>query len=171
MARLDFDPSEQEARNMDFEPLPSGRYLAQVTDSDIAPTKEGSGEMLKLTFEVLEAGFEGRKVFTNIVLTKKTGEVNATGRGILSSLCKSIGKVGMVKESEELHEKPVMIALTLKAASGEYQAGNEVKGFYPAPNGVVKLPSAPRTQAAPKAGIAAVSQVSEVAFDDDDIPF
>jgi len=34
----------------DFEPIPAGKYVAVITDSEMKPTKSGNGSYLELTF-------------------------------------------------------------------------------------------------------------------------
>ena len=45
-----------------FEPIPAGKYLVVLTNSEQKPTKSAQGSFLELTFEVIEGEFKGRKV-------------------------------------------------------------------------------------------------------------
>ena len=38
----------------DFEPVPAGKYLAVITESEMKPMKSGSGNYLQLTFEIID---------------------------------------------------------------------------------------------------------------------
>lgn len=131
MGNLDFDVDGTPARNMDFDPLPKGRYLAQVGNSEVVPTQKGDGLILKLTFDVLEAGFEGRKVFDQLNIQNPSEKAQQIGRGMLSALCKACGKTGTVSESYEIHEIPVVVAVKLDESPG-YAPKNKITGFYPA---------------------------------------
>jgi hypothetical protein len=44
----------------DFEPIPSGKYLAVIVSSEMKPTKSGSGSYLELQFQLLDGPFKGR---------------------------------------------------------------------------------------------------------------
>ena len=65
MAQINFN-----ARNVAPElpryPVPAGVYLAQVIESDVVATKNGGGQMLKLTHEILDGPCKGRRVWSNI---------------------------------------------------------------------------------------------------------
>ena len=43
-------------------PIPDGKYISHIIESDLQPLKSGNGEALKLVFEVLDGEFKGRKV-------------------------------------------------------------------------------------------------------------
>ena len=42
-----FDANQVEPTG-DFEPIPAGKYLAVITDSEMKPTKSGTGSLLQL---------------------------------------------------------------------------------------------------------------------------
>src|SRR5205823_847825 len=42
-----------------FEPLPAGSYLAAITESEMMDTKAGTGQYVKLTFQVLDGPSKG----------------------------------------------------------------------------------------------------------------
>ena len=131
MGNLDFNTAETAAKNMDFDPLPPGRYKAQVTNSEVVPTKAGTGELLKLTFEILEGAHAGRLVFDQLNIANQSEKAEQIGRGMLSALCQACGKNGMVSDSIELHEIPIQIKLGIDSSPG-YEPRNKVKGFYAA---------------------------------------
>jgi hypothetical protein len=53
----DVDPSTE------YEPIPSGKYLAMIIESETKPTKSGKGSYLQLTFQVLEGDYKNRIVW------------------------------------------------------------------------------------------------------------
>jgi len=60
MANLSgFDANNVEPSG-DFEPIPAGKYLAIITDSEMKPTKNGNGSYLELTFQVIEGPCKNR---------------------------------------------------------------------------------------------------------------
>lgn len=155
-----FDAS-QVAPRAAFDPLPSDWYAMQCTASALADSKTGH-KMLKLEFEVLEAQhpqFKGRKVWTNINIGHPDPKVLAIAQSQLSALCRSVG-VLQVKDTEQLHHKPLACKVKVRAATGEYEASNEITAFdvimarFPAVGGD-PIPqtglnlSAPTTQPAP----------------------
>jgi len=134
MASLNFDATTVEPQQ-DFQALPAGEYLAHVKDSEMKQTKAGTGEYLQLTFEILEGQAKGRLVFDRINLRNPNQVAVQIGQQHLSSLCRAIGQMN-VTDSAQLHNKPVIIRLSVKKGSDGYDDSNEVKGFKPAKGGV-----------------------------------
>ena len=64
MANLNgFDANQVEPSN-DFEPIPGGKYLAVITDSEQKPNKAGTGSYLNLTFQIIDGQFQWIKHLT-----------------------------------------------------------------------------------------------------------
>ena len=62
MAHLDFDASTVEP-SQPFEVIPAGKYIFQVVNSEMRPTKSGDGQYLWLEMAVLEGEFANRRLF------------------------------------------------------------------------------------------------------------
>lgn len=165
MGNLQFDVDEHEPKNMNFEPLPKGRYLAMISSTEVKPTSNGAGMLLKLEFDILESGFEGRKVFDQLNIKNPSEKAEQIGRGMLSALCRALGKLGIVDDSTELHDLPLIISVKIEPASAGYQAKNKITGFYPA-----EKVQAPKKKAAPAAKKKAVVEVVEAEEEEDDTP-
>lgn len=110
-----------------FEPIPAGKYLAVLTDSEMKPTKSGQGSFLELTFEVLDGEFKGRKVWARLNLDHPNPLTVKIARAELSALCRAVG-VLTPKDSTELHNLPLLITVRVKKGK-EDEVYNEVKGF------------------------------------------
>lgn len=123
-----FNIEENEQEN-NFDVLPKGIYEACITASSVKNTKAGTGKYLAVEFTIFEEEFAGRKVFANFNIQNESEKAQKIGLGQLSALCKACGKTGIVDDSSELHDLPVLI----KVDVGEYnnQPKNEVKGFAP----------------------------------------
>lgn len=172
IAELDLETGDVKPTNMDFDPLPDGRYLVEMVDSNIKPTKKGDGLLLACTFDVLEEGYVGRKVFTNFNLKNPNADAVKIGLGMLSSLYKAAtGKAGLPDDSAELHGRPVIAKVKFKPADKGFEAGNEIKGYYAAENAkpVVRKSTPAKTQQPAESDEGAATD--EVTFEDDDIPF
>ena len=59
MANLSGFDANQVEPSADFEPIPAGKYLATIVESEMKPTKSGTGNYLQLTFEILEGPTRG----------------------------------------------------------------------------------------------------------------
>lgn len=111
----------------DFEPIPAGKYVAVITDSETKATKSGNGSYLELTFEVIEGEFKGRKLWARLNLDNPSADAVRIARGQLSSICRSVG-VMEPKDSFSLHNLPLVVAVKQKTdAEGEVR--NEIKGY------------------------------------------
>lgn len=150
MTYLQFDAT-QVAPQQPIEAIPAGVYLAAISESEVVTTKSGSGQMLRLTWDVLEGPMKGRKVFDRLNIANQNPKAEEIGQRQLSTLCHAVG-VLQVKETTQLHGRPCQIRVTIrKDESGQYADQNEVKD-YRAING-----QAPVTAAAAPAPAAAAA--------------
>ncbi|WP_051228763.1 DUF669 domain-containing protein [Pleomorphomonas oryzae] len=108
--------------------LPKGDYQAEVVESVIVPTASGSGEILKLTFEVIAGDFRRRRVveWLNIVNDHATAQRIAQDR--LARLCVAAGLAG-IADSEELHGIAVVIRVDIRPGSSGYGDQNIIKDY------------------------------------------
>lgn len=54
-----FDANEVEPA-VGFDPIPAGKYLAVISESEMKPTRSGVGQHLQLTLQVIEGAYRGR---------------------------------------------------------------------------------------------------------------
>lgn len=153
MGNLDFDCDSVEP-TQSFEPIPHGTYKMQIVSSEVAPNSKGSGKILKLTLEVLEAPYTGRKVFENLNFLNDSEKAQAIAQGLLSAICKACGKSGIISNSEELHEIPFIGKLKVKPAEGTYGPKNQLTD-------AIKISGAKKAE----------KLVAAATTDDDSLPF
>ncbi len=116
----------------DDELLPAGKYLAQVIESEIVPTKDGRGQILKLTFEIMSGQYERRRIWERMNIMNHSETAQRIANQQLARLCKAAG-LGIIDDSEELHFRPVTIEVGAKVdETGRYRDQNVIKRFYPA---------------------------------------
>ena len=143
MAQFNFDAS-QVAPQQSSGPLPAGVYLAHIVESDVQPLKSGNGEGLKLTFEVIDGQFKGRKVYENLNTRHTSEDTQRIAQSQLSALCHAVNVIKLM-DTAALHFKPVRINVTVREAVGQYKASNNIKGYEAAGGGI----SAPATAPTP----------------------
>ena len=56
MATLNFNANEVEPSKA-FDPIPAGKYIAVITDSEMKETRAGTGRYLQLEFEITDGEF------------------------------------------------------------------------------------------------------------------
>lgn len=112
----------------EFEPIPAGKYLAVITDSEVKPTKSGSGSYLQLAFQVIEGDFKGRFVWARLNLDNANATAVQIARAELSAICRAVG-VMTPNDSVELHNLPLVITVKCKKRDDTGDVSNEIKGY------------------------------------------
>ena len=131
MTELNFDSNVIEPMGR-FAPIPLDDYLVMITASEMKDTKPSPnkepGKYLNITFEVIEGEFKGRRIFDTLNLVNANTQTVEIAQRRLSSICRSVG-VLHPKDSAELHNLPLVVSVGIKAADGQYEAKNVIKGF------------------------------------------
>jgi len=134
-----FDANNVEP-NAPREPVPAGWYKAVITSSEEKPTKAQTGSYLQMGIEIIDGDHAGRKVTERLNLNNPNITAVEIAQRTLSSICRATG-VMTPRQSDDLHDKPMMIKIAVKPAEGAYSASNEIKG-YEAANGASQAPAA-----------------------------
>jgi hypothetical protein len=113
---------------IDFDPIPAGKYLAILSNSEMKPTKSGSGTYLELTFQVLEGPYKNRLLWSRLNLDNPNKQAMQIAQGELSAICRSVG-VMQPKDSVELHNVPLQITVKVKKREDSGDLVNEIKGY------------------------------------------
>lgn len=131
MPALNFDANKYEPTGS-FEPVPIGDYPVIISSSEMKETKPKPGKVpgqyLQLTYDVIEGDYKGRKFFDRLNLINENQTAQEIAQRALSAICRAVG-VMHPKDSSELHNKPLMVTVGIRAASGEYGASNEIRGY------------------------------------------
>ncbi len=114
--------------NFGFEPIPAGKYLAAITESEMKPTKSGVGQYLQFTFQILEGEYKSRLLWARLNLNNPNATAVKIARSELSAICHAVG-VLQPKDSVQLHNLPLVITVKLKKREDTGDLTNEVKGY------------------------------------------
>lgn len=154
-----FDANElPQGNGGNYDPLPPGWYTATINKADLQPTKDGSGQYIKVRYDITGPSHQGRVVFGNLNIKNASAKAEEIGRQQLGELMRSIG-LAKVTDTDQLIGGVLQIKLDVRAATDQYSAQNEVKGFkaitgsaptFAAP-AASPAASAPAAQAATKA--------------------
>lgn len=143
MANLNgFDADTVEPVN-DFDPIPAGKYVAIIIDSQEKPTSSGTGSYLELTFQIIEGEYRNRQLWARLNLKNPSEMAVKIARGQLSSICKAVN-VPKPKDSVDLHNLPMVIKVKLVRRKDTDELTNEVKGFYQRESTVTTAPTQAR---------------------------
>lgn len=108
-----------------FDPVPAGDYPAVAIDSEVKDTKNGTGQYLQVTFEVIEGEYKGRKLWGRYNLVNQNKQAEEIGHAQLKQLSVAAGKPN-ARDSSELHNIPVILKVTMRNDE-QYGAQNDIK--------------------------------------------
>lgn len=154
-----FDANElPQGNGGNYDPLPAGWYNANITGAELKSTKDGSGQYIKVRYDITGPSHQGRVVFGNLNIKNASAKAEEIGRQQLGEIMRAIG-LAKVTDTDQLIGGSLSIKLDVRAATEQYAAQNEVKGFkaitgsaptFAAP-AASPAASAPAAQAATKA--------------------
>lgn len=122
-----FDANQVEPTG-DFEPIPAGKYLAVITDSEMKANKAGTGSLLQMTFQVTEGDYKNRLLWARLNLDHPNAVAVQIARADLSAICRAVGVLAP-SDSVELHNLPLVINVRCKKRSDTGEITNEIKGY------------------------------------------
>ncbi len=111
-----------------FDPIPAGKYLAVITESEMKPTKSGAGQYLQFTFQILEGEHKSRLLWARLNLDNANATTVKIARAELSAICRAVG-VMAPKDSIELHNLPLLISVGHKKRRDTGELTNVIKGY------------------------------------------
>ena len=129
--------------NAPRDPLPEGRYLCVIVDSEMKATKNQNGEYLELEMEVIDGQHKGRKLWDRLNLNNPNETAVRIAQGTLSAICRAVG-VMRPNDSVELHGIPLEVVVKCKKRADTGDMTNEVAGYEKRGSAAV---SAPKPQA------------------------
>lgn len=134
MAQLTFDASKV-APAQAPQPLPDGWFPTIIVESEIKPTKDGTGTRLSLTFQVCEGHpYAKRKVYEGLNITNPNPVAQSIAAEQLSAICHAVGVI-QLQDTNQLHGIPLLVKLSTTAKRTDtitgqtYEPKNEVKGY------------------------------------------
>ena len=134
-----FDANNVEP-NAPREPVPAGWYKAVITSSEEKPTKAQTGSYLQMGIEIIEGDHAGRKVTERLNLNNPNSTAVEIAQRTLSSICRATG-VMTPRQSDDLHDKPMMVKVKVKPGDASYGPSNEVDDYAPVDKGAAPAAS------------------------------
>lgn len=147
MAQVTFDATQVSPESQ-FAPVPNGEYPVVISESEMLPTKNGSGQYLQLVLDIVDGPYKGRKVSDRLNLVNTNQTAVEIAQRALSQICHAVG-VLQLQDTVMLHNKPLIARLVVKQSPG-YDDSNEVKEYKKyTPAGYIVPPQASQAPAAP----------------------
>lgn len=129
-----------------LDPLPNGKYVAALIDSEERPTKAGTGSFLMLTFEILDGGHKGRRVWARLNLNNPSAKAVEMAQAELSAICRAVGVLSP-NDSVDLHNLPMIIDVRCRKRADTGELSNEIVAYEPRPTAAAPAPATPATPA------------------------
>lgn len=162
MASLNFDANVIQPDNS-FDPIPAGWYNAVIDESEMKPTRDGSGAYLALRFNIIDGQYAGRKVFTRLNLRNQNPVAQDIAQKQLSTICHAVN-VLQIQDSSQLHALPLKIRVKVTTdPTGQYEPSNEISGYKPVGAGNGQGAAAPLAAPAYTAPVAPVAPAQPAA--------
>lgn len=145
-APLNFDANQVDP-NTAYDPIPAGWYTAMITESEMKPTKNGQGQYLQLSFQIIDGEHNGRILWDRLNLVNNSQPAVEISQRTLSAICHAVNELN-VADSAQLHNKPMQVKVKVKPADGQYEASNEITGYKPSGQSSAPAPAATPAQPA-----------------------
>ena len=138
-----------------YAPIPAGDYKAMITESEMKPTRAGTGQYLQLVWEIIDGPHADRKIWDRLNLVNPNPTAVSIAQQDLASICRAVG-VNKISDTEELHYKEVIVTVTIRKGDNGYEDSNEIKAYAPAGRSApAAAPAAPAAVATPAAAASA----------------
>ena len=148
MAQLNFDATNVTPEFGLPPSIPAGWYNAMIDESEMKPTRDGTGAYLETRFNVIDGQYAGRKVFMRLNIRNTNPVAQEIAYKQLSAIAHAVG-ILHVQDSAQLHGIPMKIKVKIrKDTSGQYEDQNEISAVK---NINEQVEMAPAGQVAPAA--------------------
>jgi hypothetical protein len=111
-----------------FDVLPAGEYRALATSSETKKTKSETGSYLEITWELVDAPYNGRKVWSRLNLDNPNAQAVEISKRELSAICRAVG-ITRPNDSEELHNIPIWLKIGQETRKDNGELSNKIKGY------------------------------------------
>jgi hypothetical protein len=104
------------------DPIPAGKYKAQLVKSEWKANKAGTGRYCEFVFEILAGDQKGRRIWSRLNLENPSSQAVSMARAELSAICHAVG-VMQPKAPQQLFNIPLVIGVKVvprKDKAGEY---------------------------------------------------
>ena len=127
MAIINFNANEVEPSKA-FDPIPAGKYVAVIVDSEMKDTRAGTGRYLQLEFEITDGEYAGRKLWARLNIENQNAEAVRMARADLSAICRAVN-VLTPNDSADLHNLPLVIKVHVRKDKNTGEISNEIRGY------------------------------------------
>ena len=99
--------------NQSFDPLPAGPYNVTIVGAENKDTKFGNGKFIKLTLEVADGRYQGRKLWENINYRNQNPVAEDIGKRTMKTVMAHCG-IEVVRTADDFIGYTLPVQVTLK---------------------------------------------------------
>ena len=148
MAKLNFDATTVEpASNYDI--IPPGKYEVIITDTEMKPTKAGTGSYLQITFEIVGPTHMTRKLWARLNLDNPNMTAVEIAQRELSAICHAVD-LPLIEDSEQLHDRMLVVDVGIEQNRQTGGESNRIKGYLLSAQAAAAAPARSAAPAAPR---------------------
>jgi hypothetical protein len=122
-----FNAADAPATRTEFAPVPAGWYLSTIHSAEVKQTKAGTGEYVKVRYNLVGGEHANRVVFGNLNLKNQNEAAQNIGRQQLGEIMRCIG-LATIQDTDQLVGGVLEIKLSVRD-DPQWGVSNEVKGF------------------------------------------
>lgn len=115
--------------------LPAGKYIAEIVESDLRPTRAGDGQLLEMRLRVVEGPYAGHVLLAWLNTKNPNETAQRIGRERLADICRAVG-ILQPKDSVELHNLRLQIHVRCNKRKDTGEMVNEIDRYSAAPKEV-----------------------------------
>ena len=124
LSDLNYDPSKvEDVGEGNFRCIPPGIYNVVIVDSLLRETKAGNGKYLEITYQIIEGREVGQTVKERINVVNPSETAQRIGLSQLRKICEAVGHKGQLKDSCQLHGKPMSIKVSIEEFESNKEPG------------------------------------------------
>lgn len=123
-----FTASEAYSGTGTYQPLPPDWYEVTISSAELKTTKDGTGQYVKIRYDVTGPTFQGRAVFGNLNIKNQSIKAEEIGRAHLKDIIRAAG-LSNVTDTDQLIGARLCVKVDVRQADEKYAAQNEVKAF------------------------------------------
>lgn len=125
-------------KGREFEPLPAGEYTVMITETEEKQngpnSKDPSGSQLVLKMQIVEGHYKDRILFDRLNLNNVSEQTRDIAYKTLNEILMALEPVRgslKIENSSEIQAIPLNVKIRVKAADGNFPAGNVIDKYLP----------------------------------------
>ena len=127
---IEIDLSEISEKS-DFELLQPGMQQVAILHTEMCDNRQGTGQYLKVEFEVTSGPYAGRKLWDNLSIIHENNRAQNIARQQFRQLCLACGiEDEVVSETSGLHGVEINVLVDIEPGSGGYKDKNIITQYH-----------------------------------------